>query len=70
MTSAVSFVYIKMPPDEIGLFWPRMRLSEFAAHSVDTTKERGAHRLLIGNRNNGGRSFAAGENAVMNRRVW
>ena len=53
--------------DEIGLFWPRMNMSEFAGHSVDTTKERGAHRLLIDIRNNGGRFFAVDENVVMNR---
>ena len=70
MTPAVSFVYIKTLPDDIGLFWTRMDMSEFAAHSVDTTKERGAHRLLIDIRNNGGGSFDAGENVVMNRRVW
>ena len=59
-----------MPPDEIGLFWPRMNMSKFAAQSVDTTKERGAHPLLIDIHNNGGRSFAVGEDVVMNRRVW
>ena len=59
-----------MPPDEIGLCWPRTNMSEFAAHSVDPAKERGSHRLLIDIRNNEARSFAVGENAVMNRRVW
>ena len=59
-----------MPPDEIGLCWPRMNMAEFAVHSVGTTKERGAHRLLVDIRNNGGKSFAAGENVVRNRRVW
>ena len=72
MTTAVSFVYIKMPADEIGLFWPRINMLEFTAHSMNTTKECGAHRLLIGNRNNGGRSFAVCENrfVVLNRRDW
>ena len=59
-----------MPPDEIGLFWPTMNMSEFAAHCVDTTNKRGSHRLLIDIRNNGGGSFDAGENVVMNGRVW
>ena len=59
-----------MPPDEIGLFCPRMNMYEFAANSVDSTKERGADWLSIDIRNNGGGSFAAGANAVMNRRVW
>ena len=66
MTSAISFVYIKIPPDEIGLFWPRMNMSIFDAHSVDTTKKRGAHLLLIEICNNGSRSFSVGENVVMN----
>ena len=49
-----------MPPNEIGLFWSRTKMSEFAAHSVDTTKECGA---------NGGGSFAKSDNIVLNRRV-
>ena len=68
MASAVSFVYIKIPPDEIGLFWPRTKMSESAAHSVDITKERGAHRFLINIRRKGGGYFAGGENVLMNRR--
>ena len=53
--------FIKMPPNEIGLFWSRTNMSQSAAHSVDTTKKRGA---------DGGGSFTIGENIVMNRRFW
>ena len=70
MIFVVSFVYIKMPPNEIGLFWPRTKMSESVAHSLDITKERGAHQQLIDIHNNGCGSFAAGENVVMNRRFW
>ena len=56
-----SFLFMKMPPNEIGLFWSRTNMSQSPAHSVDTTMERGA---------DGGGSFTTGENIVMNRRVW
>ena len=45
-------------------------MSESAALFVDTTKERGADGQFIDIPNNGGGSFAIGENIVLNRRVW
>ena len=59
-----------MSPDEKVLFWPRMNMSEFAAHPMDTAKERGAHRPSIAIPNNEGEFFATGETVVTNRRVW